>query len=335
MKDLRVLVTGVGGDLGQAIIKALRLGRNRITYIGCDMNAECAGRSFVDEFYSVPRADDDGYVATLDRLCIKAGVHAVIPGSEPETFVLSCAGLSSGVPVVSQAGDWVMTYGDKLSCMQALEHAVELSPFADGGDRYAVEQVIAQCGYPLVVKERRSSGGQSVSIAADSETLAILLQQSISPLVQGYIDDGGGEFSVGVFASDDFVQAVAFKRTLGPGGCSWFAETCHDEGVLDYATRVAISSGARGSINVQVRKGKDGIRLLEVNPRFSSLAAARAACGFADVSWSLELALGQLSITGPQSIRDIKFQRFISELVDFGNGMGRIPAWDAGEVNKD
>lgn len=123
-EPIRVLVTGLGGDLGQAVVKALRLSVNRIVCYGCDMDGAGVGSAFTDSFHVVPRAGDPTYIEVLDRLCCALAVDAVIPGSESELYLLSRLGspprLPSRIPIVSQAASWIEAYGDKLACMRAL-----------------------------------------------------------------------------------------------------------------------------------------------------------------------------------------------------------------------
>jgi len=331
-KSIRVLVTAVNGDLGQALVKALRLSTKQIVCYGCDMNGAGIGDAFVDHFCVVPGATEAIYIETLDRLCNSLAVHAVIPGSEPEINVLSQLGrppkLPSGIPVVCQEAGWIEVYGDKLASMQALLGKVDLVPFADGTDAGAVEDVIGRSGFPLVVKERQSSGSRSLRIVHNRQSLEATLAEVESPFVQAFIDDDGGEFSAGIFSDAGTIHTIAFRRKLGPVGCSWYAENSADDEVLLYVLNIARETLATGSINIQVRKSSEGVRLLEINPRFSSLVAVRAACGFRDAEWSLELALGSSSIEVPSSYRDIRFHRFFGEMVDFGNGFGRISEWD-------
>ena len=328
---IRVLVTAVGGDLGQAVVKALRLSSRPLECHGCDVDPDSVGRVFVDEFHGVPPASEvDGYREELNEVCRSRNIHVVIPASDAEIDVLSRVGtLSCGSVVVSQPAAWIDTYGDKLRCMRALDGHVELAPFADGADAGQVERLVREEGYPLVIKARRSSGSRSLSVAKDERELAIALAETASPLVQAYIGAELGEYSVAVFACDSFEAVIGFRRKLGPGGSSWLAETTDDEQVLEYARKVSRAVGARGSINVQVRKGAAGVRLLEINPRFSSLAAARALCGFRDVEWSLDLALGDSPATPAQPFRSIRFRRFLGEAVDLGEGFAPVAEWGA------
>ncbi|MBI2070911.1 MAG: ATP-grasp domain-containing protein [Elusimicrobia bacterium] len=298
------------------------------------MSESHAGRAFVDRFYKVPAAGDENYIQILNDLSVAAGVDAVIPASEPEIFALSGlnpAGppiLPSKIPVIAQNGDFVKIHGDKLECFRNLARHVDVAPFADGADPRQLNDFIVRYGFPLVIKERRSSGSRRVSVIENRSALDQQIAQFQAPVVQAYVDDKEGEFSVGVFSSPEFIQAVAFRRSLGPGGNSWYAELSDDEDVLAYALNIAKSIKISGSVNIQVRKGAMGVKLLEINPRFSSLAAARAACGFKDVEWSLMLALGCLSVREPQPVRLGRFCRFQGELMDFGEGFSAVKEWE-------
>jgi hypothetical protein len=110
-------------------------------------------------------------------------------------------------------------------------------------------------------------------------------------------------------------------------GCSWFAELDQPEAVLDYCRQIARVVNAQGSINIQLRISHTGPLLLEINPRFSSLSAARAACGFNDVEWSLLQTLG----IDPPNVQpppaSFRYQRYIAECVDLGAGLHVPQAW--------
>ncbi|MFC1992258.1 ATP-grasp domain-containing protein [Chloroflexota bacterium] len=332
LSRLRILVTALGGDLGQALVKALRLSRSSLEIHGCDVEPSSTGSAFVDSYHTVPLASDTAnYLDTLDSLCQSQQIQAVLPASEPEITVLSRLGssfkLRHGTVIVCQPAEWIEKYGDKLYCLQALDGKMELDPFADGSNKEAINLLIAKTGFPVVVKSRRSSGSRTLHIAYTQEQLAYYLSETPLPLLQGYIDAGEGEFSAGVFASGEFSTVIAFRRELGFGGSSSFAETADDEDVLHYVKRIADATELHGSANVQVRKSSAGVRLLEINPRFSSLAAARALCGFRDVEWSVNLALGIKLSPPAATYKHIRFRRFLHEMVDSGNGFYTIAEW--------
>ncbi len=327
----RVLVTAVGGDLGQAVVKALRLSDFVAEIHGCDADDLDYARALVDDYFRAPPASEgDRYVRELDAVCRERSLDAIVPASGPEIITLAHLAprgtLPCGARVVCQDPHWLDTYGDKLTCMHSLEGKVSLAPFADGSDRAALRKLVEASGFPLHVKPRRSSGGRGACVVSDQRELDLAVSGIQLPLVQQFIDDDCGEYTAGLFFQVGIEEALVFRRELGPVGCSWYAETNHDEEVLDYVLRVGRACGLKGSANVQVRKSADGVRLLEVNPRFSSLAAARALCGFNDVAWSLKVALG-LPWHPPERYRSIRFRRYFGEVVDLGEGFTAVSRW--------
>ncbi len=326
---IRVLVTALGGDLGQALVKALRIGETDFEISGCDVDDSGVGQAFVSRFHAVPAASDAAYVTAVDELCRRNESDVIVPASEAEISALAQVGprLPGGTVVVCQPWQWLRVFGDKLGCMRALERHLPIAAFADSSDAQAVARVVQRVGFPLVVKARRSSGSRGVTIVRTADELAGRIADGPSSVVQEFIDDRAGEFSVGVFVCDDFTEVLAFRRELRGGGCSWFAETSQDKAVTEYTRAFAKASGLRGSANIQVRKSSGGVRLLEVNPRFSSLVAARAICGFRDAEWSIQLALAHSASRPPQDYKKIRFRRFFHELVDFGSGYRAVPEW--------
>lgn len=329
MSERRVLVTAVGGDLGQALVKALRLADGVGEVAGCDMDAQAVGQALTDRFEQVPPASrPTDYVEALDRLTRTWELDAVLPASEPEIRLLGKdRTLPSGGRVVCQPADWTELYGDKLRCYDALTDQVELAPYCDGRDRDAVRGLVGETGFPVVVKSRRSSGARTLRVAKDAAELDRALEGTDDPVVQAHLDGADAEYSIGLFRCDSFEDAIAFRRRIGPGGASWTAERVDDGDVLDYAKRIMRVSGLDGSANVQVRRTAEGVRLLEVNPRFSSLVAARALCGFHDAAWSLDLALGRTPRPPDRPYRDLTFRRFVHEVVDLGDGPAAVPEW--------
>jgi carbamoyl-phosphate synthase large subunit len=332
MKRLRVLVTGVDGDSGQGLVKALRISPTPPEIQGCDVSGAGVGGTFVELLHRVPPASaGDPYVERLDRICRQYGVDAVVPSTPAEIDAL-CGrsvppALPSGVPIVCLPDHYRKVYDDKLFCYQSLEGCVPLAPYADGSDPAAVKELVERNGFPLIVKRRRGRGGESFHVVRKEAELLAALEQTPDPVVQGYIDEEGGEYTVGIFAAERRVTALAFRRRLGRTGSSWFAQTVDDQEISAYAEAIAKASGLQGSANVQVRKSSAGVRLLEVNARFSSLAPARAYAGFRDVEWSVVLALGGVPEIPRSGYRPIKFHRFVHEMVDDGTGYAPVPQW--------
>jgi carbamoyl-phosphate synthase large subunit len=332
MNKMRILVTAVGGDVSQAIIKCLKIMKEQISIYGSDSDINGIGEAFVDKFIYLPHASDSVYVDVVKQVCDENQIDAIIPGSEPEILALSKALYLRLIPLnpklVCQNYHWVKKYGDKLSCYQSLNGKLPIAGFADGLNPDETRSFTEHHGLPCVVKSRRSWGSKSLNIAYNHKELREHLENTPYPVLQEFIDDKYGEYSLGVFAHQNGIRAVSFKRDLGPVGASWYADN-HTQAtdVVDYAIRIAKETNLEGSCNVQVRKSSKGVRLLEINPRFSSLVAARAACGFKDLEWSLKIALNMDPCMDDAKYRKIRFRRYLNEMIDFGNGYQSISEW--------
>src|SRR5882672_536342 len=91
--QIRVLVTAVGGDLGQALVKSLRLSEDDFEIFGCDADPASIGGAFVSSFESVPAAYDPmAYLSAMEGLCGRHRIDAVVPASEVEIFALAKCG---------------------------------------------------------------------------------------------------------------------------------------------------------------------------------------------------------------------------------------------------
>ena len=326
----RILITAAGGDVAQAVAKALRLSPAALQLHATDMRDGIA-LVFFDAFHRVPSAQDPGYVSALCRICDAHQISAVIPVSEPEIRALmvlpSYPALPNGVPIVAQSRSFVEKYGDKLCCCVQLEGVVPLAPFADGHNAEAVERFVAEQGFPICVKERFAYGSKGIVLARDAAALSLALARFPNPLLQGVIEGDDQEFSIGVFSTENEHRIISMRRLLGLGNCSWFAEVSEPGAVIAYCQSIAKEVKTNGSFNIQLRLTISGPRLLEINTRFSSLTAARAAAGFNDALWTLEHRLGKPVSPSLPIPAGFRFQRYFGEVVDLGHGFTPLPQW--------
>jgi len=328
---IKVLVTAAGGDLGQAVVKCLRIGSRRYDIHGSDMQTGGVGTLFLEHYHQLPSAREATYLTQLDALCALHQIAAVIPCSEAEISRL-CAMethplLPCGARIVSQTPQINATYGDKLKCFLNLQGKVPLANFTDAQDRIVAEKFIAEHCFPLCLKERVSSGRKGVLILKNLDEFAHEWPHFRLPLLQTLIDGDEREYSIGVFTQGSEIRLISYRRKLDRLGCSWFAELDQPKAVLDYCHQIARLVNAQGSINIQLRISQNGPLLLEINPRFSSLAAARALCGFNDVEWSLLQTLDIRPPSAQPPPTSFRYQRYIAECVDFGEGLHVPQAW--------
>src|SRR5256885_13131001 len=80
----RVMVTAVGGNIGQGVVKALRSGSRQYFIVGTDMEPRSAGFSFVDRAYVTPGANAPKMAALLTPIIESERIEAIYVCSPQE-----------------------------------------------------------------------------------------------------------------------------------------------------------------------------------------------------------------------------------------------------------
>ena len=84
MENKTVLVTGIGGNVGQGILRNISSLKQPIRLIGTDIADFTAGNHLCNATYRVPYAYDDHYIPTLRRIINSEKVNLVIPSTDYE-----------------------------------------------------------------------------------------------------------------------------------------------------------------------------------------------------------------------------------------------------------
>ena len=151
-------------------------------------------------------------------------------------------------------------------------------------------------------------------IIKDLNELSVLFEQlrkeNVQLLAQEYVGDENEEYTVGIIIGKDgrVIDSIVMKRYLTGlsrgeekkiNGRDYVLSTGYSQGyfvkqkeVQDYCEKVAKIVGARGPLNIQCRRGKKGVYIFEIHPRFSGSASMRALMGFNESHYLIRNFLG-------------------------------------------
>lgn len=307
-----ILITAVGGDIGQGIAKILRRSDLANRIIGTDVSSDNPARNFVDSFYLVPKADSPEYLKRLEQIIDKEKIDFLIPVSEPELKAVWDAKNNRGwepARLVMPGGLALPLCLDKLDTMEFLKKQGILVPWTSlvsAGDPPAL---------PCILKDRWGWGSKSFQLIDDLESARFFAKRRPNAIFQEKLSPGEAEYTCGIFrSSNGNINIVVLHRMLA-SGLTGKAVVMKDEEIENLCRKVAEALSLRGSINLQLIKTKNGPMPFEINPRFSSTAIFRDAIGFKDVIWSLLDLLGEEigpSFTPPVGAR---FYRIYDEII--------------------
>jgi carbamoyl-phosphate synthase large subunit len=307
----RVLVTGVGGPAGVAVLRSL-LRRPDVELFAGDMDGWASGLYLVpaDRRRILEPGLSPTFVDGIRSLCAQDRIDVVISTVDVELPPLAAcrddlAGAVLAAPSLATLDVTLDKWELAQRCAPLLRVPVTRLLNEDG--------ISLNWTFPVIVKPRRGAGSRGVRLVPDRAAL-----EAIGPDESLIIQENlpGDEYSVDVLSAGDgtVVAAVPRTRTRVDSGVSIAGRTVHDDGLESTAAAVARAIGLRGVANVQLRRDTEGVpALLEVNPRFPGALPLTIAAGVDMPSLVLDLALG-VHIPPRIEFADLANVRFLEDV---------------------
>ena len=317
MREITVLVTGVGATTGISVIKGLRQQQEfRLKVVGTDSNPAnlIAGSSSCDVFHTVPLAADPDYLQSLLTICQKERVKLLIPIVDPEILVLADNKEifeKSGVQLVVSDPETVGICNDKYATAVFLRQHDIPAPWTMLAEEIKDPESLS---FPVFMKPRHGVGSVN-AIRVDSPQELVWNESKVSDMVvQEYLE--GEEFTTDVLADfDGRVFAVVPRQRLETkSGVSYKGRTCHNEQLIRWGCRIAEIMNIRGPANIQCMVSGEHLYYFEVNPRFSGGLPLTIAAGVNGPLWLLRLATGERSPNALLPFQRLVMTRFWSEV---------------------
>ena len=281
-----VLVLGVGGNIGQGILKALNQSKLQCRVIGADNIPLSFGLYTVDRAYVSPNAEEDSFPDWVLNICKKEGVEVVLSGVESVLTSLSEHAYEihkkTGAVCIVSPSALLSISNDKLStCRWLKDHEFNFPHYAPSEDIEAVEKLVKEYGYPLIGKPRLGKGSHGL-IRIDTQPDLTWVSSKKGYIIEEYLN--GPEYTVGCFCDrDGYIRgSIVMLRELKQG-TTYRAEVGEFPEVREEATRIAWALQPMGPCNIQMIVSNEKPTCFEINMRFSGTTPIRARLGFNEV----------------------------------------------------
>lgn len=292
-----ILLTAIGGDIGQGVATIIREVFPEWRIIGADMNERHGGAIFVDRLLKAPAARDPSYLSWLASTLDNENVDFCLPLSEVELDLVQEQKLATiGAAVIVTPGFKALEVGsDKLETARYLADLGLPGPWT-----VTVDDLDGNYRLPYIYKPRRGAGSKAIFICRSDEEAAFYSKYYPGGVFQELLLPADREVTCAVYRTNSGEVAVLqLLRTLVGGFTGW-ARVLDDAEVTNQCRRLAEALDLRGSINVQLRLTDAGPRIFEINARFSSTSLLRHKMGFQDVVWTLREQLNlPVTLTSP------------------------------------
>lgn len=332
---INVIITGVGGGVGYAIIKALRSSTLDLHIIGVDANPWAGGIYRCDRGYLVPPANDPDYPAAIINICKQENAQILFPGNEAELPVLARLKTQLavfGCQVVCGSEQSIRITRNKFATA-AFFQAVKL-PFVATAKLAKIDQLITAKGFPVIIKPISGATSKEINVCfnrkqvtefinhtADTAMKNYIAQEYIVPAV--WLKDKTEIDATDIYNGDVLKQQdeVSIQVLVGNDGeifgcftsinvlrhgvpIKILPEKGHPaEPVAIKMAKALYGRGFTGPCNLQCRITKEGPVFFEVNPRFTNITGARVAMGFNECeAYIRHLVLNEALLTIQKSL---------------------------------
>jgi carbamoyl-phosphate synthase large subunit len=306
MTSHRVLITGIGGNVGQGVLKSLRAASKPFHIVGIDMEILSAGFSLVDSYYQTPRTTHPDFPAALKSIAQKEKLEAIYVCSpaELEFFASGKQNLERelDLSVFVNPAEVVRVGSDKLLTANFLRDAG--FPFPETAlstDVEGVAHLIEQYGFPLISKPRAGFSSRNVFLVNSPAEMAAAATLAPDLIVQRYLPDDQSEFTAATLSNNDGkVRGLIILRRDLLQGTTYRTELIDNQNLSDQVVQIVEALGAVGPCNLQFRLVGETVYVFEINPRFSGTSGIRHLYGFNDCEMIFDLLRLGVEIKQPE-----------------------------------
>jgi nucleoside-diphosphate-sugar epimerase/biotin carboxylase len=307
---IKVLITCVGGGVGQSVVDSLKNNKGRYHLVCSDSVTPNYGSLDCDQIIDLPKLSEKSYVPALVDYCEKLGIDIVIPGHDGEQVLFAEARKqfeAVGTTVMVSSIELVQLFRNKLEWAKYFRrHTDRVVMSASPKELVYHENSINFC-FPAIAKPMAGSASAGLKIIKHSSDLIdipedYVIQEFLFPssddpnhrVVRDAVNNNKlvqiSEISIQLLYSrdGDLIGKFGSRNKLKSGVPIEIVPIKEDESVVWDAVTV-IDELLRplrpsGPINLQGRLTDKGLVLFEMNPRFTGITGTRSLFGFNEVS---------------------------------------------------
>lgn len=285
-----ILVTGIGGNVGQGILRNLRSLNNHFKLVGTDISSVTAGNHLCDNSYRVSYAYDAGYIDEIKKICETECIDLIIPTTDYEVYYLSME--RANLPeMIANPAKTAATFLDKYVTWRQFSN-VNI-PFAKSFLPSEYDGQLEE----IIVKPRKGRGSRGIAVNPKS-----LKEYSDDYMIQEYIQ--GKEITAAFYITkkNRVIGPITMERQLenGATGKCWVCSE-YDERLSEIIFGLTEKFHLIGPNNIQARISSDNqIIPFEVNGRYSGTNSLRPHFGFNDVKMGVQEYLEKVEPYKPE-----------------------------------
>ncbi|MBE0069601.1 ATP-grasp domain-containing protein [Thermoanaerobacterium thermosaccharolyticum] len=312
MNEYNVLILSAGRrvELIKSFQNAARKLKIKSNIVAADCSEMAPALYFADKIYKLPSINDPDYITSIINVCINENISLVVPTIDTDLILLA----KNKKKIQEKANTKVLISDirvieicrDKIKTQKFLEKNNFGIPKMYTDDELESNDV----GYPLFIKPKSGSSSINAFKVRNKNELMVYKNIIDEPIIQEYIE--GEEFTVDAFLDfeSNIITIVPRLRIATRSGEISKGKIIKDREIINDVSRLMKVLNPIGHITVQLMKTKNGIKYIEINPRFGGGAPMSIQSGADSCENLYRLLMGQ-KLSYNENYRDnIIFLRF-------------------------
>ncbi|KAF2081146.1 ATP-grasp domain-containing protein [Flavobacterium sharifuzzamanii] len=300
--EKKILVTGIGGNVGQGILRNIKDSFPEIMLIGVDINSFTAGNYLCNKTFQVPYSYEQNYISAIQGIVDSEHIDLIIPSTDYEVYYLSLNKPVLNATVLASDAEIAKIYLDKYETF--LYHTKNDIPFAQSWKPKEFDHSVDQ----IIAKPREGRGSRGILINPSNPEVL-----SEEYMIQALLK--GKEITSAVYVTKENVLHSVFtmERELTNGTTSKSKVIFeYDDEIRVIAQKMIDLGGLKGSFNIQsiVTENRE-IVPFEVNCRISGTNSIRHNLGFQDVKYGVQEYLYNVKPDVAKPIKGIATRIFL------------------------
>ncbi|RWU05458.1 ATP-grasp domain-containing protein [Pedobacter chitinilyticus] len=275
-----IAVSGVGGGVGQSILKSLE--NSGYNIIALDGEVLAPGLYASKSSYLIPYANNPDYIASLLDIFEREKVDLFFPGLDAELMPLALnKDLFSkiGTTVVVSSPEVIEISDNKLQTYIKLTEAGVTVPTTVDAKDFDLNMI----NFPIIIKQKVGGARSKNIFLAKNEDEWNAIRANMGTTIDKYIVMEyieGDEYTCGSVNLDNMCKGVIVMRRILRDGDTHKCFSVKDELIEQSVRRVVEAIKPFGACNVQLRVKDNVPYIFEINARCSGTTASRTLCGF-------------------------------------------------------
>lgn len=287
MRKINILVLGVGGNVSQGIVTAIKSANLNCRIIGACISEESLGLYFCDAAYISPYANDPKFVEWVVDICNKEQIDIVLSGVEENVMALESGrqlfeSKTKSIFVSCNKEQLEIGQNKFKTAMWLKHHGCNYPKSADISNESEVEQLIREVGFPLLAKPNSGKGSHGIFKVFSCEDLNEIKEKDYC--LQEIIGDDNKEYTVACYMDKhgNMQDTLIMHRSL-KFGTTFMSEIVQNDIIKAECEKICREFKPKGPLNIQLRMHQGRPICFELNVRFSGTTPIRAMWGYNDV----------------------------------------------------